>query len=164
MISKRLEELLNKQINAEFQSSYSYLAASALCAQNGFAGAAHWFAAQAEEEHEHALKIYTHLLEREGQIKLTTIQEPQLKFSSLEEIFKEALAQERKVTELLNQIACAALEEQDHTTHNFMNWFLAEQVEEIDSCNQVIDKLKLAGNNGAALLMIDSELGARKGE
>lgn len=152
---------LKLQINREFLSAYQYLGMSTWCSLNGFAGCAHWFQLQAKEEFEHGMKIYNYLIERDVAPELFAIEAPTLNYKTLTDLFKHSLDQEQTIEAHLNGASVLALEEKDHVTLNFLGWFLEEQVEEIASVQDILEKLKLAEGNNAALLMIDQQLASR---
>ncbi len=162
MLSVKMEEKLNNQMNAELQSAYSYFAMAAYCRAQSLDGCGHWLELQAKEEMQHALKIYRYVVDQGATVKLLAVSSPKQNFGSLIEVFEEGLSHEKKIWELLNQIATAALEERDNTTHTFLQWFLTEQVEEVSTAQRVIEQLKLIGGNGQGLFLLDRELGGRK--
>jgi ferritin len=161
MISKRIEDAFNKQINAELYSSYLYLAMSAYFESVNLKGFANWMRCQAQEEIVHAMKFYDFLFERGGTARLTAIEGPPTAWDSPVHAFEEAYRHEQKVTSLINDRVDLAVQERDHAANNFLQWFVAEQVEEESSADGVIQSLKLAGNQGGGLFMIDRELGQR---
>jgi ferritin len=161
MLKPSVEEALNKQINAEIYSSYLYLSMSAHFGAINLAGGASWFRAQAQEEMVHAMMIFNFVLERGGRVKLTAIEGPETEWESPLAVFEAAYKHERHVTALINGLVDLALQESDHATNNFLQWFVGEQVEEEASADAVVQKLKLVGNDGGGLFMVDQELGAR---
>ena len=161
MISDRMCEALNEQINAELYSSYLYLSMSAQFAHAGLKGGANWFHVQAQEEMLHVQRIYDYLLGQGGRIVLTAIEAPPAEFGTPLQVFGLALEHEQKVTALINRLLCVAEEEKDRATEIFLHWFVTEQVEEEENAKDIIDRLKLAGDNGPGLFMVDSELAAR---
>jgi len=161
MISKKIQGTLNEQLNLELYSAYSYLAISAYCSSIAMNGAAKWFFLQAQEELIHGEKVFRYLNDQEAEVVLTEIARPEEKYDSLLSAFKAALGHERSVTNSLNNLAGLCLEEKDHATHIFLQWFITEQIEEEATVSEIIDSLKLAGNSGEGMLLIDRELGAR---
>lgn len=164
MISSKIADLLRQQLNKEFQAWYKYTAMSAYCESQALTGCAHWFALQAEEERGHAMRIYRYLLDQDEQITLFPLAEVKSDFSSIIEAFEAALESEQSVTKSLNELSGAAIGENDHATHVFLQWFITEQVEEEASVRDVLDRLKLVDGSGYGLLMIDKELGERPNE
>lgn len=161
MINKRIEEAINNQINAELWSAYLYLSMSLDCASKGLQGAANWFDIQFQEEQAHAMKFKNYLIARGAKVNLMPIAEVKTEWPSLLEIFKDTLHHEEKVTALLNNIFKIALEENDVATQSMLKWFIDEQVEEEENATSMIDALKLIGDNGYGLYMLDKELATR---
>lgn len=161
MISDKIINLLNKQLNMELTSSYQYLAMAVCCDNIGLSGAGHWMRKQSKEEMEHAEKFIEYLGDRQVFPVMQEIAKPQSPFSSLEDIFTTVLTLEKCVTESINDISTVALSEKDHTTYAFLQWFLLEQIEEEKSVQSVLDKLKLIANNSGLLYALDKELGSR---
>lgn len=161
MLSPKLEDELNKQINREIMSAYLYLSMSAYCEHINMEGFAKWMLIQSQEELLHAMKIFNYVRDREGRVKMLPIAQPQIEFSSLQQVFEEAVKNERDLAEKLNALASLAFENKDNTTYNFLDWFLSEQVEEIAITQGVLDKIKLVGDNGHGLLILNNELGSR---
>jgi len=161
MLSERMQEALNSQLNAELYSSYLYLSMSAWGDSRNLGGLASWMRCQAQEELVHAMKFYTYLSDRGGRITMLPIEGPPTEWESAVAVFEHTLKHEQKVTGLINGLVDVALAESDHATNNFLQWFVAEQVEEEASADGVLQKLKLAGDSPQALLMVDGELGGR---
>lgn len=161
MMKKTIEDALNKQINAEFYSSYLYLSMSAYFESVDLKGFAKWMNAQAQEEVIHGMKMYNFILERDGKVKLEGIEGPQIEWNSPLAAFEHTYAHEQKVTGLINDLVDLALEERDHATKNFLDWFVDEQVEEEASTGGVLKQLKFVGKDGHGLLMLDREMGQR---
>lgn len=161
MIKERIEDAINGQINAEFYSSYLYLSMSAYFKSIDLKGCASWMIAQAQEEISHGMKMYNYIQERGGTVQLGPIEGPPTKWESALDIFQHALKHEQHVTGLINGLVDIAIEEKDHATKNFLDWFVDEQVEEEASASEVVQQLKMIGDNGYGLLMLDRELGQR---
>ncbi len=161
MLSKKMEKALNEQINAEFYSSYLYLAMSAHFETVGLPGCARWMQAQAQEEWFHGMKIYGFVHERGGRVGLKAIAAPPADWSSTMEVFEQVREHERKVTGLINNLLSLALKENDHATSIFLQWFVSEQVEEEASVETVLNKLKIIGKESSSLFALDGELGQR---
>jgi ferritin len=163
MLSERMLNELNDQIRIEWESAYSYLAAAAYCDNNNFKGAAHFFRLQHQEEMVHAMKVYDYVLtRRNGKIQLQPIEPPSIQFESLLSVFEYALQNEMKNTDSIQQIMQYAHEEHDYMTVGVLNWFANEQAEEEDLMDFYVDRLKMVGDNGPGLLIIDNELLNRK--
>jgi ferritin len=161
MLGQKMQDACNKQVNAELYSSYLYLSMSASFEGKSLKGMANWMRIQAQEEMMHAMKIYDFILERGGQAKLDAIDAPPAEWDSPLAIFEEVVTHERKVTSLINGLVDLAIVEKDHATNAFLQWFVNEQVEEEASAEEVRDQMKMAGDKGGALFMLDKELGQR---
>lgn len=162
MISEKLEKALNQQINAEYFSSYLYLSMSSFFDFKGLPGMATWMRFQAQEEMIHAMKFYDFVLERDGRVLLAEIESPQTEWDSALNVFEEAYAHEQKVTGMINNLVSLAREEKDYAADSFLQWFVDEQVEEEASVTAVLDQLRLVGDNGMGLYMIDGQLSQRQ--
>ena len=161
MISAKMAERLNEQLNLEFSAFYKYLSMSAYCSTlslNGFAG---WFRAQALEEQVHAMKIYDYILEQDSSVNLLPLKMPESNFKNVAEAIQMALENEKQVTKSINELVGFAVDEKDHATNIFLQWFVTEQVEEEASLRDILDNLKLAGDSGEGLLILDREMGKR---
>ncbi|MEN6309114.1 MAG: ferritin [Anaerohalosphaeraceae bacterium] len=162
MLKKSVEKAFNEQINAETYSAYLYWSMSAWCETNNLPGFANWMRIQAQEEMTHALKFYTHVLERGGQVKLTTIDGPETEWKDIEAVFAATLKHENYVTERINSLVDLAIKEKDHASNQYLQWFVNEQVEEEKNAEQILGQLKIMGKQpGAALYMLDKEMAAR---
>lgn len=161
MINEKMEKALNDQINAELYSGYMYLSMSAFFSTLSLDGFATWMKSQALEEQYHAMKMYDYLVERGGTVRLGAIERPPSEWKDPVDVFENVLAHEKKVTGLINDLVDLSHELRDHATNNFLQWFVAEQVEEEASADGVLQQLKLTGGKGGGLLMMDRELGAR---
>jgi ferritin len=160
MISKNVAKALNEQITKEIFSAYLYQSMAAFSANTSLKGFAHWFEVQALEELFHAEKIYNYILDQGERVILEAIDKPQSDFNSPLDLFEKTLAHEKIVTASVNAIAELAKKESDNATYNFILWFINEQIEEESTPNEIIGRLKLAGQ-GSGLFMMDAELGAR---
>jgi len=160
-ISKKAEEILNKQINAEFWSAYFYLSMSNYCNANGMPGFANWMKVQFEEETFHAMKMLDYVNERGGKVILEPIAEVPSEWSGVLNIYEETLAHEEKVTSLINGCVNVAIEEKDHATVNFLQWFVDEQVEEEATVSEILDQLRMFEGKGHGLYMMDKEFKGR---
>ena len=161
MISKKLEAAINAQINAEMWSAYLYLSMSAYCQEAGFSGMANWFAVQFKEEQDHAMIFFNYLQSRGGRVLLAPIAEVPTEWASPLAAFEHTLEHEGKVTSLINNLMALAVEEKDFAAQSRLNWFVDEQVEEEENATELIQKLRLIGNNGYGLYQLDQELAAR---
>lgn len=161
MLSKEIQDALNDQIKNEYFSSYTYLSMAAYCESINMGGFATWMRLQSQEELGHAMRIFDYILNRDGRVVLQSIGKPQTKFKSLTEMFQIVLDHEREVTGMINRIYEQAISENDHATTVELQWFIQEQVEEEKTAQEVLDKLKLAGDSGSALLILDTQLSER---
>jgi ferritin len=156
-----MEAALNKQLNAEYYSAYLYLSMSAYCSDIDLPGFAHWMRMQFEEEMIHALKFYDFIDARDGRVKLTEIKAPPVEWKSPLAVFEETYKHEQSVSKMINDLVDLSTEESDHATYNFLQWFVEEQVEEEDSANNILKRIKLIDGAGTGLLIIDQELAGR---
>lgn len=161
MLKEKIEQALNDQLNAEMYSAYLYLSMSAYFQSLSLGGFANWMRVQAQEELVHAMKFYDFVNERGGRVTLKPIDAPATSWESPLAVFEAAYAHEQKVTGLINDLVNLALGEKDHATHIFLQWFVTEQVEEEDSANEVVQKIKLMGEASGGMFMLDRELGQR---
>lgn len=162
MLSKKLEEAINTQINAELYSSYLYLSMSAHFASTGLAGCANWMRQQAQEELFHGMKMFGYVYERGGRVTLAAIDQPLTTWESTLAVFENVLHHEQKVTGLINGLVNLAIDERDHASHIFLQWFISEQVEEEATASGIVDRLRLIGSDAGSLFMLDTELGQRQ--
>jgi ferritin len=161
MLSNKMEQAINQQINAEMYSSYLYLSMATYFESISLAGMSNWMRQQAQEEMFHAMKMFDFVCERGGRVTLMAIEEPPSEWSSVLDVFENVLAHEQKVTGLINNLVNHALDERDHATNIFLQWFVSEQVEEEDTAGSLVDKLKLIDNDANGLFMLDTELANR---
>ena len=161
MLSPDLQRALNEQLKQELYSSYLYLSMAAYCESINLSGFAHWMRQQADEEREHAMKFYDHILDRGGRVALQALPQPPSEFPSPTGIFEQALAHEQEITSLINELYRRADAEQDPASQVFLQGFITEQVEEEKTAAQIVQTLRMAGDDKVALLMIDRELAAR---
>jgi ferritin len=161
MLSNKMEAAINQQINAEMYSSYLYLSMATYFESTSLEGMSNWMRQQAQEEMFHGMKMFDFVCERGGRVTLMAIDEPPSEWSSVLDVFENVLAHEQKVTGLINDLVNLALDERDHATNIFLQWFVSEQVEEEDTAGGLVDKLKLIGNDANGLFMLDTELGNR---
>jgi ferritin len=161
MLNNDMEKALNAQVNAEMYSAYLYLSMSAYFQSKSLGGFASWMRVQAQEEMVHAMKLYDFINERGGRVILAPIEAPPTEWNSPLATFEAVYEHEQKVTGLINELVELALEKHDHATNIFLQWFVSEQVEEEDSANDVVEKIKLMGDANGGLFMLDRELGQR---
>lgn len=160
-LHKKVEEVLNKQINAELWSAYFYLSMSTYFESEGFGGFANWMRIQYQEETSHAMKILDYVNERGGRVILEPIAEVQTSWNNVQEVFEATYEHECHVTELINNCVSVAMEEKDYATSNMLQWFVDEQVEEEANVSAILDELKLLGGAGHGLFMMNREMAGR---
>jgi ferritin len=161
MLNPRVFNAINEQINAEIWSAYMYLSMSAYFAGEGLNGFANWMRVQWQEEITHAMKFFDYLIERGEKPILKQIDGVPEKWNSPLHAMEETLKHEQLVTSLINNIMDVAIEEKDHATKSMLNWFIDEQVEEEANVQELIDSLKLMGDKGHGLFMLDKDLKSR---
>jgi ferritin len=161
MISQTMQSAINNQVKHEFDSAYLYLAMAAYCESLNLPGFAQWMRLQYQEENQHALKLFEHVLDRDGRVTLQALDQPPADFKSPLEMMQMALGHERKVTGLIHRLLETAVKESDPAAQVLLQWFVTEQVEEEKSVSLIVEQLKMAGDQGLALLLLDRELGAR---
>ena len=161
MITKRLEDAINAQINAEMWSAYLYLSMSAYCQNAGYTGMANWFFVQFKEEQDHAMIFFNYLQSRGGRVALQAIDTVSTDWASPLAAFENTLAHEQKVTAMINNLMSIAIEEKDYAAQSRLQWFVDEQVEEEENATELIQKLRMVEGNGYGLYQIDQELAAR---
>lgn len=157
MITKRLELELNKQLNAELYSAYMYLSMSAFLSSINLSGFAHWMKIQFEEEQAHAMKMYQFIIDRGGAVELKDIKSTKAVWKDIIHVFEIVQKHEAGVTTMINELVNIAIEEKDHATVTFMQWFVNEQVEEEASVMDLLTQLRLIEGKGAGLFMLDRE-------
>lgn len=163
-LSKKIETIINKQINAELWSAYLYLSMSAYFESINLGGFATWMRVQAQEEVDHAMKFYHHIIERRGRVIVNTIDAVPTSWKSPLHAFEEAFKHEQKVTGMIENIATIAATEKDYAASSMLKWFHDEQVEEELQTDTIVQKLKMVEKSTGGLYMLDRELGKRKKE
>ena len=161
MLSEKMQEAINGQLNAELYSSYLYLSMNAYFKSINLDGFANWMHFQAQEELTHAMKFYDFINQRGGRVNLLQIEAPPAQWNSPLAVFEATLEHEQKVTGLINELVELALAERDHASNIFLQWFVSEQVEEEENVTGVLEQLKLMGEAKGGLFMIDRELAKR---
>lgn len=161
MVSQKINNALNEQLNKEMFSSYLYLSMAAYFENKNLTGMAQWMRMQSQEEYDHAIKFYDYILRVGGTVKLTAIDTPQTEWNSPLQIFEDSLKHEQFISKSIHKIMDLAIEESDHPTKSFLQWFVDEQVEEEDSVGQIVENFRLIGDDKSGLFMLDRELGSR---
>ncbi|MGM0509273.1 MAG: ferritin [Fusobacteriota bacterium] len=161
MLTKRLQDAINDQINEEMFSAYLYQSMSAFCEIKNLDGFANWTSVQAKEEMTHAMKLYNFILEKGGEVELQAIKSPQSKWDSIEKMAQDILDHEEHITKCIDDLLDVAREEKDNATQNMLQWFVDEQVEEEANADEILQKVKMVGEKGPGLFMLDNELKQR---
>ena len=156
MLNKKVEEILNVQVEKEGYSSNLYLAMASWAETRGFEGISKWLYAQAEEERVHMLKIIAYINERGGKTIIPSFAKPPVDYSGVKSMFEQVLEHEQYVTASINEIVAVCVQEKDYTTHNWIQWFVTEQIEEEASANNILDKLNLLGDG--PLYLFDKDI------
>jgi len=162
LLSKSMEQALNRQINRELYSAYLYTSMSAYFSSENLAGFAKWMRIQAKEERAHAAKLYDYILARGGKISLGDIEAPKAKWTSAGKVFEDVYAHEQKVTGMIHALVELATKEKDHATFEMLQWFVKEQVEEEENASEILAKIKSIGDVPGHLFHLDQELGKRE--
>ena len=161
MISAKLQEAINSQIQAEMYSANLYLAMSGYCMSKNLKGFANWLRVQYQEETMHALKFVDYILERGGELKLKAIDAAPADFGKPVEVFEKILDHEEHVTSLINKLYEVAVAEKDVAAQIFLQWFVTEQVEEEASASEVLEQLRMIGDEKSGIFYLDKELASR---
>jgi ferritin len=159
MLNKKIEKALNDQVKIESASSQEYLGMASWAENNGYTGTASFLYTHSDEERLHMLKLIRFINDRGGKAIIPKLDQPATNHKNLQGIFKSLLDHETMVTQEINNVVDICLKEKDYTTHNFMQWYVAEQIEEETLARNLMDKLKLAGNDNGALYLFDRDLG-----
>lgn len=162
MLTKKLQDALNEQINREFFAEYLYLSMSAYFELIEMEGFANYFNVQAQEEHFHAMKMFNFVHDKGGRVILKELNAPKSDFKSVLNVIEESLKHEKYVTKCINELMDVAIKENDHSVRSFLQWYVDEQVEEEAAISKLLAKLKLINGEGFGLLTLDAELGTRK--
>ncbi len=158
MIDSTIEKALNDQIEMEALSSHFYLAMASWAENQGLNGTAEFLYRHSDEERMHMLKLVRFVNERGGKAVVPALDAPQSDFSDLPAIFSTLLEHETKVTASINGVVDLCLQRKDYTTHNFMQWYVAEQIEEEALARNILDKLALIGQDKGGLYLFDRDL------
>lgn len=160
-MKKKIQDALNGQINEELYSAYIYFAMAAYFKSLNLDGFAHWMEIQTQEELAHVFKFYNYMNDRGGRPTMAAIAKPPVEWKSPLDAFETAYKHEQHISAEINKLVDLSIKESDHALNNMLQWFVAEQVEEEASADEIVKKLKLVGDNGTGVLMIDQELAAR---
>lgn len=157
-MNKVIEKSLNHQVQKEAASSQLYLSMAVWAENNGLSGISDFFYTHSDEERTHMLKLIKFINERGGKAIIDSMEAPKDEFNSINEVFTTLLNHEIMVTESINELVFNCLQEKDYTTHNFMQWFVAEQLEEEALARNVLDKVKMIGNDKGGLYLFDRDI------
>ncbi len=161
MLSKKIEDAFNEQLNKELFSAYLYLSMSSWCDSQNLGGMAQWMRLQAQEELQHAMKFYDFVLDRDGRVSLSQVDTPKRDWDLPLTVFDEAYDHEKMITNSINDLVNLSFEEKDHAAVAFLQWFVTEQVEEEATVQRIADKLRMVEGDKVATLMLDNELSQR---
>ncbi len=159
MLTKKIESALNQQIRVEAESSQVYLGMASWAETHGLNGVAGFMYTHSDEERMHMLKLIKFVNERGGKAVIPALSQPPAKWDSVQDIFKQLLEHETRVTSEINKVVDVCLSEKDYTTHNFMQWYVSEQIEEEALARTILDKLNLIGNDKGGMYLFDRDLG-----
>jgi ferritin len=163
MISSKIDNALNRQIDLEGFSSMYYLAMASWSEVKGFNGVAAFLYHHSDEERMHMLKLFRYINDRGGHAIVPAFAAPQKDFSNIHEIFEIVLSHEIKVSNEINALVELCMQEKDYTTHNFLQWYVSEQIEEETLARHILDKLKLIGDDKGGMYLFDRDLEAMSG-
>lgn len=158
MLTKKIEKELNNQILVEAESSQTYLAMASWAESEGFTGTVEFLYRHSDEERQHMLKLVRYVNDRGSRANIPALKKPVDKYTSVSQMFQTLLNHEMKVTNNINKLVALCLEEKDYTTHNFLQWYVSEQIEEEALAKTIMDKLKLIGNDKSGLYMFDRDI------
>ncbi len=161
MLNKKVEEALNLQIVKEAESSQFYLSMASWAETEGLNGTAAFLYEHSDEERFHMLKLVKFVNERGGHAIVPALAQPPVKFESIQQIFQNLLDHEVAVTQSINEVVHICLQEKDYTTHNFMQWYVSEQIEEEGLARTIMDKLNMIGSDKGGLYLFDRDLEVR---
>lgn len=162
ILSQTIQDGLNEQIHRELYSAHLYLSMAAYCEWMNLTGFAHWFRKQSQEEMAHAMKVFDFVNDREGQVVLRGLPQPPTEFQSPLHVMECALEHEREVTRSYQWLYDRAVQEEDHATQIHLQWFISHQVEEEKEASLIVQQLKMFGDQGEALFLMDQKLGQGK--
>ncbi|MFI1744863.1 ferritin [Thalassobellus sediminis] len=158
MLSKTIEKSLNNQIRIEAESSQIYLAMACWAEVKGLEGVAGFMYDQSDEERAHMLKLVKFVNERGGHAKISQLAAPHVTFNSFKEMFEELFKHEVFVSESINELVHITLQEKDYATHNFLQWYVSEQIEEEAVARTILDKINLIGDDKGGLYLFDRDI------
>lgn len=158
MLSEKMQTALNEQIKIEAESSQIYLAMASWSELQGLEGVSEFMYAQSDEERMHMLKLFKYINERGGHAIVSELSAPNIEFGSIKEMFETLFAHELFVSKSINELVHISLEEKDYATHNFLQWYVAEQIEEEAQARTILDKIKMIGDDKGGLYLFDNDI------
>lgn len=158
MLSKNIEAALNKQIRIEAESSQVYLSMACWAENQGLEGVAQFMYKQSDEERMHMLKLVKYVNERGGHAMVTDLKAPKTKYGTMKEMFEELYTHELFVSNSINELVHVTFDEKDYATHNFLQWYVAEQIEEEAQAKTILDKINLIGDDKGGLYLFDRDI------
>jgi len=158
MLSKQIETALNEQLKIEAVSSHYYLAMASWAENKGYPGIAEFMYQHSDEERLHMLKLVRYINERGGVADIAAMDKPKISYETITDMFEDLLQHEVKVTQGINEVVHVCLQAKDYSTHNFMQWYVAEQIEEEALAREILDRLKLIGNDKGGMYMFDRDI------
>ena len=158
MLSPTIQDALNKQVTIEAQSSQAYLAMASWAETQGFEGVSQFMYAHSDEERMHMLKLVKFINERGGHAKVSTLEAPRVSFDSFKELFEELFNHEVAVSASINDLVDISLQEKDYATHNFLQWYVSEQIEEEALARNILDKINLIGDDKSGFYLFDNDI------
>jgi ferritin len=161
LLSPKVQQAMNDQLQVELQSAYVYLGMAAYCETLSLGGIAQWLHKQAEEEYGHAMRFYNFVNDRQGKVELKSLDAPRNSYNSVLGVFEEALEHERSVTAAIDKLYELVHDEKDFASQAWLDWFATEQVEEEKTVGLIVDQLKMIGDKGEGLFILDKDLGGR---
>jgi len=164
MIKQKIQDEINDQIQAEFQSGWLYLGFAAWFEAKNLDGFAHWMRMQWQDEQAHGMKFYDHMLRRGGSVELKELEKPKVSVENVTEVFEKVLDHERYITKRIHSLYDLAKEEDDYPLQTLLHWFIDEQVEEEENAKAILEQLKMIGEEGASLYVLNRELAEREAE
>ena len=162
-LSKKMQDAINEQIKEELASAYIYLSMAAYCESINLGGFANWMTAQSNEEMSHAMKFYGYIHDRGGRVVLEALDKPATEFGGPIDVFEKTLAHEQYITGRIHNLYAMAAEEKDYASLGILQWFVDEQVEEEKTAGDILEMLKMVGDKGHGLIMLDRQLAQRGG-
>lgn len=158
MLSEKVEQVLNKQIELECFSSQLYLAMASWAEKNGFEGTANFLYTHADEERQHMLRLFHYVNDRGGHALAGAIESPELEYESVQDVFEKILEHEIFISQKINELVGVCYDERDFTTQSFLQWYVNEQIEEESTFRSILDKITLLGDDKARMYMFERDI------